>query len=125
MPETLPKGTLRWYTRCCFTPIGNTLTAGVPFIGLIHSFIRLDAKERQQILGDVKGYIHAKHATGTRIKAARHSGMPLSITIKIIFRLLIWKIRGLSHPTPLFDTRGNPIVKPEVIQHDTHPYADT
>ena len=115
-----PKGTFRWYTRCCHTPIGNTLGAGVPFIGLIHSFIRLAPHERQQVLGNVQGYIYARHATGTRITATRHSGMPLSIALKIVSRLCIWKLRGLNRPTPLFNSRGHPIATPEIILHDIH-----
>lgn len=116
-----PKGTFRWYTRCCHTPIGNTLTAGVPFIGLIHSFIRLAPQERQQILGDVQGYIHARHATGNRIAARRHQGMPVTVGLKIAVRLLLWKICGLNRPTPLFDVDGNPIAVPAIIPPDSPP----
>ncbi len=125
-----PKGTYRWYTKCCQTPIGNTLTANVPFIGLIHSFIRLTDTERQQVLGNVQGYIHARHArharhaTGNRINAVRHSGMPLTIGLKIMLRLLHWKLRGHSHPHALFNDEGTPLAHPEIIHPDntnTHP----
>jgi len=30
-----PKGTIRWYTGCCQTPIGNTVSVKFPFIGMI------------------------------------------------------------------------------------------
>src|SRR3989344_5726943 len=32
------KGMFRWYTDCCKTPIGNTLSAGVPFVALFYAF---------------------------------------------------------------------------------------
>ena len=35
------KGLLRWYTGCCNTPIGNTITAKMPLVGVIHTFIDL------------------------------------------------------------------------------------
>ncbi len=33
------KGMYRWYTKCCNTPIGNSMGPGVPFIGIIHNFM--------------------------------------------------------------------------------------
>ena len=34
------KGLIRWYAKCCNTPIGNTVSKSMPFIGLIHTFIK-------------------------------------------------------------------------------------
>ena len=30
-----PKGLFRWYASCCKTPVGNTLTPAVPFVGIV------------------------------------------------------------------------------------------
>jgi hypothetical protein len=32
--QLTPKGLHRWYARCCQTPLGNTLTPTLPFIGI-------------------------------------------------------------------------------------------
>ncbi len=34
-----PMGLLRWYAGCCNTPIGNMVSARVPFIGIVHMFM--------------------------------------------------------------------------------------
>jgi len=39
------KGLIRWYAGCCNTPIGNTVNARLPFVGLIHTFIDLDDRD--------------------------------------------------------------------------------
>ena len=30
-----PKGLFRWYASCCNTPVGNTLTPAIPFVGIV------------------------------------------------------------------------------------------
>ena len=30
-----PKGLYRWYARCCNTPVGNTVSPAIPFVGLV------------------------------------------------------------------------------------------
>src|SRR5690349_12747047 len=30
-----PKGMYRWYARCCNTPLGNTMTPAIPFVGIV------------------------------------------------------------------------------------------
>ncbi|WP_261844522.1 DUF6151 family protein [Aliamphritea ceti] len=119
-----PKGTYRWYTQCCHTPIGNTLTAGVPFIGLIHSFISLTDKERQQSLGIIRGYIQARdiynESTGSEdTTTKKHPGMPLLIGLRTITCLALWKLKRLERPNPLFSSEGLPLAKPEIISSKT------
>src|SRR5262249_2209217 len=29
-----PKGLFRWYARCCNTPVGNTISPAIPFVGI-------------------------------------------------------------------------------------------
>src|SRR5438034_9137168 len=34
-----PKGLYRWYASCCKTPLGNTVSAAIPFVGIVaHAF---------------------------------------------------------------------------------------
>ena len=37
------KGLIRWYTDCCKTPVGNTIGAAFPFIGVVQPFMAHDA----------------------------------------------------------------------------------
>ena len=30
-----PKGLYRWYARCCNTPLGNTVSPKIPFVGIV------------------------------------------------------------------------------------------
>src|SRR5579883_2663382 len=30
-----PKGIYRWYASCCNTPVGNTVTPAIPFVGIV------------------------------------------------------------------------------------------
>ncbi len=46
-------GLLRWYTNCCNTPVGNTVSGKLPFIGMIHSFMD-DQGAPDQDLGPVR-----------------------------------------------------------------------
>ncbi|MBB3063117.1 DUF6151 family protein [Microbulbifer rhizosphaerae] len=58
-----PKGMNRWYTDCCKTPIGNTVSGGMPFVGMIHNFMD-NAKSRDTDLGPVLGHVQTKFAKG-------------------------------------------------------------
>jgi hypothetical protein len=48
-----PKGMHRWYCAECRTPIGNAMSARVPFVGLIHCFMdhASDERTRDELLG--------------------------------------------------------------------------
>ena len=38
------KGLFRWYTRCCHTPVGNTVSASIPFVGVAVQAFDTDAQ---------------------------------------------------------------------------------
>jgi hypothetical protein len=61
------KGLLRWYARCCRTPIGNTVSARVPFIGIIHAFRSRegDAPPRNDMLAKPVGIFGRSAIGGT------------------------------------------------------------
>ncbi|MEO1447050.1 MAG: DUF6151 family protein, partial [Cyanobacteria bacterium J06635_11] len=122
------KGLIRWYSQCCKTPIGNTISGAIPFVGLVHSFMHDDCdseqerlRHRNEILGPVKFYVHGKFAKKPPIidnshqsipNRTIHSGEPLSLTISAIPRLILAKIRGQGQPSPFFDTAGTPVAQP-------------
>jgi hypothetical protein len=74
------KGLYRWYTKCCNTPIGNTLNANLPFIGIIHNFID-DHTNLDQELGESRGYIHCQSARTAVPKAQQASMFKTSLRV--------------------------------------------
>jgi hypothetical protein len=108
------KGMFRWYAGCCKTPIGFTMAAGVPFVGLIHNFVE-DAKNRDKYFGPALGRLQTKFATG-ELPAKKNQRSMLNIVAKSLFKLLIWKLRGFNKPSVFFNEKGNPIVEPKILK---------
>ena len=106
-----PKGLIRWYAGCCRTPIGNTISSNIPFIGVIHSFMD-DAGVRDKNIGLVRGYMYAKDSC----PAERKKTSSFKIIIRILLKMLVWKIKGLNKPSSFFDSNGSPISTPLVIE---------
>jgi len=109
-----PTGMYRWYTECCRTPIGNTLSAAVPFIGMIHTFMDIDDKQRDEVLGPVRGYVQTKFALKTT-SSERVEVNPVANTIRMLYKMVTWKLKSFGKSTAFFDTKGNPIAKPTIL----------
>jgi hypothetical protein len=97
----------RWYTDCCWTPIGNTAGPHLPLVGLIHSFIshEADGRSRDEVLGPPLCRIWNALA-------------PPSLTIFALraSRIFSWRLRGLGRPTPFFDDHTNALLSvPRVL----------
>jgi hypothetical protein len=108
-----PKGLMRWYARCCNTPIGNTLaTSALPFIGVIRAFV--DAPTTA--LGPIRGRAWAKTAKGGRA-AVPKDGLPEPVMVaRVIAKLIGWRLRGDRTRSPLFDAQtGRAFVEPHVL----------
>ena len=109
-----PKGLFRWYTECCKTPLGNTMSAKSPFIGIIHNFMD-DEGRRDENIGPIRGYTFA---TESAPEDRRQSSL-IKIIARVMYKMAIWKVRGLNKPSAFFDSSGSPIVKPTVLRN-TH-----
>ncbi len=107
------KGLLRWYTTCCNTPVGNTINAKMPFVGLIHTFI--DVEDKNATLGPVRAYVQTKHATKEPDYPHHSAKFPIGITLRIIRKMLVWKVTGKDKPSAFFSDDGRPAVKPIVL----------
>lgn len=108
-----PKGLFRWYTECCKTPIGNTLSAGMPFVGVIHSFMD-DAGMRDKNLGPVLGYTRIKFAQKTIPPDKNPSTFPIGIILKSLSSIVRWKLQRLNKPSLFFDHDGIPVSPPHI-----------
>ena len=109
------KGMFRWYADCCKTPIGNTFSPRVPFISLFVAFFD-SSQSVESSLGPVRGYVNTASATAPLPPEIANSS-----TLKVVglafSKLLIWKIRGLGQPSPLFDGTGVPISVPTILRN--------
>jgi hypothetical protein len=109
------KGLYRWYAKCCNTPIGNTLNAKMPFVGIIHSFID-DETDLLKELGESRGYIHCESAKAPVPQALQVSFF--KITLRVLRKIVSWKIKGLNQPSAFFTEHGKAIVKPLVLKQE-------
>jgi len=107
------KGLLRWYTSCCNTPVANTMSAGMPFAGVIHSFI--DEPNRDEVLGAVRAVVQTQDAIGNPTYTKHSAKFPLGITARIMRMMLMWRLRGMHKPTVFFGDDGRPAVKPILV----------
>lgn len=115
-------GLLRWYTSCCHTAVGNTVSAKLPFVGVIHSFI--DEEDRDGVLGPVRAAIQTQYAIGNPNYPRQSPKYPVGVTARLMSKILIWKIQGKHKPTVFFGDDGRPAVKP-IIASDTTDQSGT
>lgn len=108
-----PKGLLRWYSTCCNTPIGNTINARIPLVGLIHTFID-PTIDRDAALGPVRAYVQTQHARGNPDYPHSAKKFPPGITLRLLRKMLTWKVKGLGKPSAFFDENGKPISEPSI-----------
>lgn len=99
-------GILRWYAKCCNTPMYNTMKSPkLPFVGVVTA--RMDDTSS---LGRVK-----THAFMKKDGQTVHKGMH-SAGIGIIKRMARDRISGRWKDTPFFDASTmEPVVEPHVL----------
>jgi hypothetical protein len=100
-----PKGLLRCHTTCCNSPIGNTLSPAVPFVGIIAQAFETGTQKPDDVFGAPLGAVFGKCAIGQ--PPAGSTGMNLSLLVRAIGKVLGWRLRGRVWPHPFFkrDTR--------------------
>ena len=106
------KGMYRWYTACCHTPIGNTMGANMPFIGVVHNFMQHKTSRVDEI-GKNRAYVQT-HNMKTQIPSALKGSSSKAIS-RSVFKLICWKILGLNKPSPFFNLDGSAIVTPIIL----------
>jgi hypothetical protein len=93
-----PKGGLyRWYASCCKTPLGNTVTPSIPFVGIVaQAFERPD-----DVFGKPIGGVLGKFAIGNAPEGS--TKLNLGLIARAIRMVLGWRLRGKTWPHPFFD----------------------
>ena len=108
------KGMLRWYARCCNTPIGNTPRGlKVSYVGLVHTCLEDPARTLDSSFGPVRMRVNTKNAKG------RPKSMPISTIVsamRFMKSLVRARLDGSYKVTPFFvPDRGIPVVPPKVL----------
>lgn len=114
------KGTLRWYTACCRTPVGNTLaTDRLPFLGLITACVEGGAGQDalDLALGPIRGRVWGRYAKGDTTGLNKlYPGPPVWMMMRLAGLMLKWRLRGDHRNTPFFDqTTHAPVTEPHVL----------
>lgn len=109
-----PKGLFRWYAECCNTPIGNTVSASIPFMGVVHNFFQTPPS-LDQTLGPVSMFIQTKTAKNKVSGENVYETMPPTLMIKTIGKLIYRSVTGQGKPNPFFNDKSDPIVAPIIL----------
>jgi hypothetical protein len=111
------KGMYRWYCGACKTPVGNSNSPRVPFVGLVHTFMdhESDGRARDDVLGEPLGYVRTKLAVGT-LPAARRNSSLLKVIGRSVRLLGKWWLTGAGSPSPFFDDQTHaPRTEPRIL----------
>ena len=111
-----PKGTFRFSTSCCNTPIANTQSK-MPWAGFLRGVYTAgrDAHQLDQALGPVRSRIMGRYAKGTP-----PAGTPEKFDLKALLTVMPFmvkgKLLGKSRPSPFFAEDGiTPVASPYVL----------
>lgn len=101
-----PKGLFRWYASCCHTPMGNTVSPAIPFVGIVVHALDHGAQRPDDVFGQLIAAILGKYAIGNPPTASK--GISLRLMLRAIRMVLGWRLRGRAWPNPFFrrDTRA-------------------
>ncbi len=106
-----PKGPLRWHTRCCNTPLGNSFRrGGVPFLGVLPICLghKGTSPEVVRLFGPARGHVNPTTpiSFGMRLKNT-------VMLLRLLAKLMWWRIWGGKACKPFFDKDTlRPIAKP-------------
>ena len=84
------KGLYRWYSTCCNTPIANTVSRKIPFVGLHRAFID-SQQDIDTAIGKVVGSVGISDAKPGLPNAEVLAQQQGKVKFKIVLKLVIWK----------------------------------
>lgn len=109
-----PGGMIRFYASCCKTPIGNTVSAGVPFVGLFFEMFE-DADQAARAIGPVLFRYQCRFARGDGPQGGLPT-LPLRWWLRHGPKMLRAKLSRREARGPLYTEDGRPIAEPALIE---------
>jgi hypothetical protein len=102
-----PRGLLRWYARCCNTPVANTPRDWrLPYTGMVHTVLRQpDRLERS--FPRVQMQVNTKSARSKPPQEGQVSGL-FGFAV-LMLKLVTARLLGHYTSTPFFDAQGKPV----------------
>ncbi|MEM7016305.1 MAG: DUF6151 family protein [Pseudomonadota bacterium] len=111
------KGALRWYAKCCNTPIANTLqNVRMPFMAVIHTCIdrtMLDAPI-EGMIGPVRARVNKRFPKQDRPREATASAL-LFMIMRYSALFALWGIRGDGKHSPFLNQESGMLITPPVL----------
>ena len=104
-----PRGLLRWYAKCCKTPIANTpRNWKMPYVGLVHTCLR-QPEPLERSFPEVQMRVNTKSAKGKPPRVAGLGGMVSFAGLAA--RLAGARLTKSYARTPFFDAAGTPVAE--------------
>jgi hypothetical protein len=106
------RGTLRWYTSCCKTPIGNMpRDIRRSHLGLVHTCLDSEGSSLDATFGPVTMTVHS---SGTKTETRRKTGTAFASAVLRYLALRAWsRISGSYRVNPfLAGPSGDPVARP-------------
>jgi hypothetical protein len=108
------EGMHRWYCGSCKTPIGNTMTGIIPFVGVVGAFMELEGSARDELLGPAHP-VQTATAYGEGAPVQQSSAI-FKVLLRTMGMVVGRKILGRGRTSPFFDAKTRePTVKPQVL----------
>jgi hypothetical protein len=109
------KGALRWYTKCCRTPIAHTLDSKRnPFMAVNHACVDWETAwhPRDRVLGPIRARVNGRFGRG-QASALRAGPMALaSMLLHYVPMYTWWFLRGDAKHSPFVDSATGELIAP-------------
>ncbi len=106
-------GLLRWYARCCNTPLANTgRDWRMPYVGLVHLCLRAGGAPLAPAFVPVQMHLETASAKGT---PPRTGWSQLRALLGFMPRIAAARCTGSYRLTPFFTAAGAPVVAVHVL----------
>jgi hypothetical protein len=109
-----PRGILRWYAKCCNTPIGNTpRNPTLAYVGLVHSGLETHSPSLESSFGPLRMAVNTKSAIGK----VRPTPVATVIGVLALIKVLLGaRLSGAYKDNPFFLAGSDtPIRQPYVL----------
>jgi hypothetical protein len=111
-----PRGLMRWYARCCNTPIANTPRSWkLPYVGMVHTCLR-QPLPLERSFPRLQMRANTKSAHGPLPAGGNAAGM-LRL-LGLMARLTGQRLSGGHRSSPFFDAQGAPVRPVEVAPRE-------